>query len=345
MTIQEYWRRKPIRVVREDGFEAWFRPHWSYQGTLRRAAGQFHRAQPAARISWPQRFLTALFEARRGLEYLYREAFTYDIWAVGYALHRLQSLSELLDLKWAWRPELAPLTYEADPFAFRQDHAWHLMVEEHRHGRPARLVEITENNQRIPRLEGSHHSFPYLLTWNDQLYCLPESLAEQRLKLYRVQDGLILERVLLEDAQVVDPVLFEHQGRWWLLYTGPSRHGAYRLEAAFAATPLGPFQPHAQSPLKQDIRSTRSAGKPFRLDGRLYRPAQDCSSSYGDAVVINEVLELTPETFHEKPVLRLAPRQGWPYPDGLHHLVVEDDLVLIDARRIVHDPFFLVRKR
>ncbi len=345
MTIQDYWRREPIRVMREDGFEAWFRPDWSYQGTLRRAAGQFQQDPPATRLSWSQRLLTALIEARRGIEYLYREAFTYDIWAVGCAFHRLQSLSELIHLKWSWRPELDSLTYQADPFAFRQNQAWHLMVEEHRHGRPARLVEITESNQRIPRLEGSHHSFPYLFNWDDRVYCLPESLAERRLKLYRVQGGLTLERVLLEHAEVVDPVLFEHQGRWWLLYTGPSKHGAYRLKAASAPTPLGPFQPHARDPLKQDIRSTRSAGKPFRLDGRLYRPAQDCSSSYGDAVVINEVLELTPETFREEPVLRLAPHRDWPYPDGLHHLVVEDDLVLIDARRIVHDPFFLVRKR
>ncbi|MCE7873417.1 hypothetical protein DYH09_24000 [bacterium CPR1] len=344
LTVQDYWRGQPIRVVREDGFEAWFRPDWSYQGTLRRAAGQFESPLPQLTLSWPQRLRTAVIQARRGLEKLYRDAFTCDIWAVGWARHRLQSLSELPGLDWQWRPEPGPLTYEADPFAFRHQGAWHLVVEEHRHGKPARLVESTEHGRRIPRLEGAHHSFPYLFTWQDQDYCLPESLAERRLKLYRLHDGLQLERVLLENVEVVDPVMFEHQGLWWLLYTGPSQHGAYRLHAAHASSPLGPFQSHALDPLKQDIRSTRSAGKPFRLNGRLYRPAQDCSRSYGDAVIVQEVLELTPETFHEVPVLKLEPRKDSPYRDGLHHLVVEDDLVLIDARRIHHDPFWLVRR-
>lgn len=344
MTIHDYWRGQPIQVVREDGFEAWFRPDWSYRGTLLRAAGQFQGPLPQLTLSWPQRLLTAAIQVRRRLEKFCRDAFTCDIWAVGYARHRLQSLSELTRLAWTWRPEPGPLTYEADPFAFRHKGAWHLMVEEHRHGTPARLVEITEQGRRISRLEGAHHSFPYLFNWQGRLYCLPESLAERRLKLYLVQDGLQFERVLLENVQVVDPILFEHQGRWWLLYTGPSEHGAYRLHAAFASSPLGPFQSHLVDPIKQDIRSTRAAGKPFRLNDRLFRPAQDCSRSYGDAVVVHEVLELTPETFREEPLLRLEPQKGSPYPDGLHHLVVEEDLILIDARRIHRDLFWPIRQ-
>ncbi len=38
------------------------------------------------------------------------------------------------------------------------------------------------------------------------------------------------------------------------------------------------------------------------LDGALYRPAQDCSVTYGGAVVINRIDRLTPEEFSEQPV-------------------------------------------
>ena len=36
--------------------------------------------------------------------------------------------------------------------------------------------------------------------------------------------------------------------------------------------------------------------------GRLYRPAQDCSEVYGQRIVINEVLALSPADFEERSI-------------------------------------------
>lgn len=336
--LSEYRNNRPIRVTRPDGFEAWFRPDWSYSLTLERARKQFGQAIPDER-SAKQRLLTGLLAARKLARATFQELFTYDMWAVGMCRHQLAELDELRRLAWEWLPEPGPRTYEADPFAYRDERGWHLLLERHTHGRKAFIV----NERGQAMTSGCHHSYPYVLTHQGQHYCLPESVEDRALRLYRILDHALEYHSTLKQAVAADPVLFEHHGRWWLLYTGTSQHGAYRLEAHYGDSPFGPFQPHPLNPIKQDIRGARNGGKPFRLGGQLYRPTQDCSQGYGRALVVQHVTELTPTSFREQPVLRLEPRE--PYPDGLHHLVVEDGLILIDGKRVVTDPWFPLRKR
>jgi hypothetical protein len=85
--------------------------------------------------------------------------------------------------------------------------------------------------------------------------------------------------------------------------------------------------------VKRDAASARPAGRPFTVGTRLYRPAQDCSATYGGAVHVMEIEALTPTDFRESIALRLEPDPRWPYPDGLHHLVVDARRVYFDAKR------------
>jgi hypothetical protein len=50
-----------------------------------------------------------------------------------------------------------------------------------------------------------------------------------------------------------------------------------------------------------------------------------------------EILELTPASFREQRAVRLAPDPTWPYPHGLHHLVVDGTRVYFDAKRTRFD--------
>jgi hypothetical protein len=71
----------------------------------------------------------------------------------------------------------------------------------------------------------------------------------------------------------------------------------------------------------------------FEVEGRLFRPAQDCSRRYGEAVVINRVDVLTPEAYFETPVARIAPDPAGPYPHGLHTVSAAGEWTLIDGKR------------
>jgi hypothetical protein len=134
-------------------------------------------------------------------------------------------------------------------------------------------------------------------------------------------------------VHVVDPTIFRLSDRWWLFCADPPPRHTSTLHAYFADVLEGPWTAHPLNPLKRDVASSRPAGRPFTIGGRLYRPAQDCSETYGGAVNIMEILALTPVGFREAVALRLEPDATWPYPDGLHHLVVDGTTVYFDAKR------------
>src|SRR5262249_1702872 len=117
------------------------------------------------------------------------------------------------------------------------------------------------------------------------------------------------------------------------------------LHAYYAPAIDGPWTPHARNPLKRDAATARPAGRPFTVGDHLYRPAQDCSVTYGGAVHVMEIATLTPTTFVETLAPRLEPDPAWPYPDGLHHLVVDGTRVFIDAKRTTVDWLLPLRVR
>ena len=88
------------------------------------------------------------------------------------------------------------------------------------------------------------------------------------------------------------------------------------------------------NPVRCDVRNARPAGPPFVHEGCLYRPAQDCSRSYGGAIVLNRIDVLTTEWFHETPMARIQPDPNGPYPDGTHTLSpLGPTQTLVDGKR------------
>jgi hypothetical protein len=182
-----------------------------------------------------------------------------------------------------------------------------------------------------------HLSYPFILEREGTVYVIPESASMGRVELYRVNEAneaLEHVRTLLEEP-LVDPTLFEHQGRWWLFGTKPPLTNV-ALFAFHAEGPFGPFTPHALNPIKLDVRSARPAGTPFRHGADLYRPAQDSSVSYGHRIALNCVHELSPTRFREEVARYIGPIKG-PYGQGFHTISAVGDLTLVDGKRYVRN--------
>jgi hypothetical protein len=131
---------------------------------------------------------------------------------------------------------------------------------------------------------------------------------------------------------LVDGTVFALGGLYWLLGTRADDNYNARLFAWYAETPFGPWTAHACNPIKVDIAGARSAGTPFMFNGSLIRPAQDCSRTYGGAVVLNRIIELSPTRFAEEPIGRIEPDPRSFYSDGVHTLCVSDGLILVDGK-------------
>jgi hypothetical protein len=208
-----------------------------------------------------------------------------------------------------------------------------------------RAAEI-ESVARVALPVAGHLSYPFLFEHGGRLHCVPESVESRETRLLRWNEtrGWSTLAVLASGVAVADPTLFRWQGRFWLAYTDADRSPFDNLNLLFAEQLAGPWQPHPGNPVKVDVGSSRPGGTPFLHEGALYRPAQDCSATYGGAIAINRVDLCTPEAFREQTVRVLAPGARDANPAGWHTLSAWGERTLIDGKRDVVNPLVLRRK-
>lgn len=266
----------------------------------------------------------------------------HEEWNIGVLYQPIEALlAERPSLNVRWLPSPASGTFRADPFGYRTgDGRLNVLYEkynyDHGRGEIARLRPRRDNflkRSRTVLSNGSHLSYPFLLDVHGVRYVVPECAASGRVDAYITnEDGseLVFDRTVL-DEPLYDPTIVEHGGRWWLFGTKAPLTNV-ELHVYHATHPLGPYTPHAQNPVKLDVRSARPGGTPFRHEGQLYRPAQDSSLTYGHRIAINRIVELSPDRFHEETVRVVGPIKG-AYSAGLHTLSAVGDVTLVDGKR------------
>jgi hypothetical protein len=179
-----------------------------------------------------------------------------------------------------------------------------------------------------------HLSYPYLLRHEGEVLCVPEAGESGCVTVYACRDfpqGWYARHTLIEGFAGVDPTIFQHEGRWWMLATDGRNRWNADLHAWYSDELFGTWRPHAGNPVKRNLAGTRPGGRPFVVDGRTYRPAQDCTIRYGRRLIINELLELSPEHFREREVNVIEPDPAGPFADGLHTANACGDVTVVDG--------------
>ncbi len=246
--------------------------------------------------------------------------------------------------------------YIADPFLFTHNDTNYLLYELFTylagHGKIA-IAELVQDESGRYRLhneqfiidEPFHQSYPFIFSFNGDIYCLPEQAESNSLRLYRATDfpsTWVLDAILIDNFPVVDPTLFRHDGRWWLFATRGNGQQDSHLYAWYSENLHGPWQTHVQNPIKTGMGKVRPAGPVFTVGDHLYRPVQGFSKRYGDSLLIEKILELSPSTFCEEIVANIRPFSE--YPQGLHHLCMGRNLAVVDGNRFA-GPLEVVNKR
>ena len=238
--------------------------------------------------------------------------------------------------------------YLADPSGFIENNQLHILAEEYNYKTGiAGISEITPVTGPIPVIDSVYHlSYPFVIELNGETYCLPESYQSNAITLFKrnAENGKFTpEKILVADVEAVDPTLFFYNGLWWLFFT-VKQYSTTHLFIYYSDQLAGDYQPHAGNPVKIDVRSARPAGTPFIHNGRLYRPAQDCSVTYGGRVEVNEVLKLSSSEFDELPVGFVMPVAGSKYNKGLHTVSGVGGHTLIDGKYYRFNRHFFVRQ-
>lgn len=256
-------------------------------------------------------------------------------------------LQKKTEIKWLKSP--CKMNFHADPFGFRIDAKNFIIFEDYsqikKRGRIS-IANLTKELELIDKkvvLDNKKHlSYPFAICVEDSWFVVCESYKENKLSLYEInKETLILKKVkdIFVNRKIIDPTIFYHQGKFWMFYTTDINPDS-GLHIAFADSLFDEFVDHPKNPVKTDLFSARPAGTPFIINGKIYRPTQNCTKNYGGSVVINHITELSEENFSEEFVKEIKSDVLGPYQCGLHTISELGSLTLIDGKRMA---FFLYK--
>nr|XP_010925017.1 glucosamine inositolphosphorylceramide transferase 1 [Elaeis guineensis] len=210
-----------------------------------------------------------------------------------------------------------PSNFVADPFLYIQGNTLYLFFETKSTSTMQGDIGVARSVDQgatweflgIALDEKWHLSYPFVFSYDHQIYLMPEGSKNGELRLYRATRFPLewrLEKVLIRKP-LVDASLFQYEGYYWLLASDFSQSGTEKngeLKIWYSGSPLGPWKQHRRNPIYRGDRSlgTRNGGRPFIYEGSLYRLAQDGSGTYGQRIRAYKVENLSKEEFWEVPV-------------------------------------------
>ena len=249
--------------------------------------------------------------------------------------------------------------FYADPFLSERDGRSYLFFEDYRFSSRKGLISCCEvdgqGNCSEPRvvLERTYHlSYPFLFTWQGEMYMIPETRDNGTIEMYRASDfpySWVHEAVLMSDVAAFDSTLLHHHDKWWLFTAGVLDHALpeQTLCLFFADSPWGPWSAHPKNPIVSDVCHARPAGCLYFENGQLIRPGQDCSKSYGGAVRLHRVDVLSETDYQETQLASITP--DWiPGSTGIHTLNQSTEYRVMDCKfsisRFSFDSFSAARR-
>lgn len=257
--------------------------------------------------------------------------------------------------RWDQRPLPALITppvpeghFWADPFLLEQDGRTYCFLEDYDYARALGHISVLELREHDcvnlgPCLiEPFHLSFPYLFRYEGALYMCPEASQSDQVRVYRCLDFPLrweLAAVLMEGVSAADSMLFEQDGRWWMLTNIDQARGGdhcSELQLFYADSPLSTqWTAHPMNPLRIDAEGGRNGGL-IRDAGRWLRVGQRQGfGNYGEGALVYEITTLTASTYAERLVARVDPAllgRG----SATHHLNTTGRVTVMDHKRWRH---------
>jgi hypothetical protein len=266
--------------------------------------------------------------------------FSHEVWAIGLVDEPLLPGRVLGKVQWIKNP---PGRFWADPFGVEYDGKLYVLCEEFDYISDRGVVTAIsfDKSLKVQRREvvlrsTAHMSYPFIVQHDGEIYCIPETYQARCVSLYRASEfpwHWVFVGNIIDEFAAVDSTLIFWQGRWWLFCSNQEMGPNDKLFVFYSTDLTTGWHAHSQNPVKIDVESSRPAGMPFVFDGHLYRPAQDCSKTYGGRVVLNKVELLTPHEFREAPSWVFEPDIEGPYSKGLHTVSRINGMYVIDGKR------------
>lgn len=240
----------------------------------------------------------------------------------------------------------------ADPHIIKKGSQTYIFIEEYVYQKQKGHISVAEINQagfiKLPELilEKTYHlSYPFILEHRGTYYMIPETRANKTIQLYRSTEFPYkweFVKNLMINIHAVDSTLLYYNDRWWIFANVISNKGMSSLDELFVFYADNLFSndwvSHKLNPVISDVTRARPAGAFFTENGKLYRPSQFSTKIYGTGVNINEVIELTTDSYHEV-INRTIDFSGQDSIRGVHSFSRNEELTVVDVNVVVSKYF------
>jgi len=266
---------------------------------------------------------------------IFRKYATCNKWNIGFIE---VSLETILDSKNSvtinWMKHNEKKSWFADPFILDvTENQIYVLVEELFYPiKRGRISKLTINRQtyQLEKIDvvlelPTHLSFPAILRSNGKIYIYPENSASGRLMLYEydVSTNKCSPVEVLCEQPLTDAIVTDLFGERMIVSTklpNPNKNvlGFYS-------------KGNMVKEVSFETNVARNAGDWFCLNGKIYRPAQDCTKTYGGAVILQEVLDGCNGAVAFKDVRRFE-SDNPAYREGFHTFNHYLGLTVVDAK-------------
>jgi len=278
----------------------------------------------------------------------------YQKWIIGISN---ENLSDIIrnrkfdpDISWLFRNSFNKIY--GDPFFIRsKDGKIEIIMEvlqfEGDYGRLALLTldeEFRLSKLKILLDTKSHLSYPFVFKEDDRYFIFPESSKNDRLSCYEFDpeaERLIFLTDILE-FPLLDSTIIKKNGKYWIFGVLADDNAGYEEHVFYSDNLLGPYVNHPANPVKYGLDGTRPAGSFIEVDGRIYRPTQNCQKEYGDSITIYELTELNEERVVEEPYMNIEINRSNHHNNGMfkiHTINYMNDLIVVDRKNWTFSPF------
>ena len=202
--------------------------------------------------------------------------------------------------------------YLADPFIISNSGKNYCFVEEYSFKTSKGRISVYEINSTKALYLGHaieepfHMSFPYLFTFEGKTYMLPETSANNDIRIYESVKFPLkwkLKKILMKDIFAVDSMILFHDNLWWLLTNINPDNGTDACSDLCIFYSSHPFSEtwheHKLNPLIIDSELARNGGLLFDKDA-IFRVSQKQKfDQYGGEFQISRINAINEEKYLE----------------------------------------------
>ncbi|HEX2955423.1 MAG TPA: hypothetical protein VHO70_01255, partial [Chitinispirillaceae bacterium] len=198
--------------------------------------------------------------------------------------------------------------FVADPFLWRKDSLWYLFFEvlnkKDMKGDIGYAFSSDCRKWQYGKIVVDclyHISYPYIFSWNDSIFMIPESAEAGFLSIYYAKE-------FPERWEIVDTILYgaygdhgviRYDNLWWIFACSePVKNNELKLY--YSDCLYGNWIEHPSSPIVQnDDSKARPGGRMLFLNNQIIRFAQNCNKTYGIEVNAFTITKMDKERYAE----------------------------------------------